>query len=60
LFSDLEKEIKRCFYEDKQDAADWARRKAEIKGRSHVNCSDGQVQVGDTVSKNNVESMTEL
>jgi len=60
LFIDLEKEIKRCFYEDQQDATGWARRKAEVKGKSNVSCDDGYVQIGDTILDNDTESMTEL
>mgnify|MGYP005841479551 CR=1 FL=1 len=36
LFSDLEKEVKKCFFSDSVDAKDWVQRKAELKDKQFV------------------------
>jgi len=60
LFNDLEKEIKRCFYEDKRDATEWARRKAELKASTHVNCEEGKVQIDGGAATDITESATAI
>jgi len=45
LFDDLEKEIKRCFYEDKDDATSWAHRKAELKDSTSIDFENGYAEV---------------
>ena len=45
LFVDLEKEVKRCFYEDKADAASWAQRKAELRDSTSIDLDNGVVEL---------------
>jgi len=47
LFNDLEKEIKRCFYEDKEDATNWARRKAELKQTANIDFDNEAVEISN-------------